>query len=154
MDSLRVQYLQRMGIEVWVPRADTAPGTPAATNAATQLSIGPGRGSQLWVCERAELSALPLAADLERCLADPPVWAWPAEDEGVTLEEAVRENLFTNVVIFGETLAQRLLESDAGPGPGSARVVRAPAIDLLRHSPQERRACWRLLAANGLIPAA
>jgi len=151
MDELRRQYLERMGIPVWISRPQ-----PAAEDAGhTSLALGPGNGSSLFLCESREAAAGRLAADLARIPARPPVWAWPVAEgaeDGLTLAAAVNDRLFTAVVVFGEDLGRRLL---GGPPPemlGPARVLVVESLEQLAASPVARRDCWRAMVSGG-IPA-
>lgn len=149
MDALRLEYLQRIGVPVWV-RREAPPAAPARPG----LQVGPGAGSVLFVCAGAEEPSGPLAADLARVLAEAPVWAWPAPPEaGTTPADAVERGLLTALVVFGEDLAARLFGRVPPESIGAARVVVVPSMGRLAREPEARRACWRALAGAGLAPA-
>ena len=153
MDAQRLEYLDRLGIPVWVPRAGNdaettvEPTEPSATH--DRLVMGPGEGAQLWLCAGEDVPATRLAADLARCLHEAPVWAWPGDAEGaVSLEAAVDARLFTAIVVLGEAPA------GVGERIGSARVVTLPSLAALQRDAGARREAWRTLAANGLAGTA
>ncbi len=172
-------YLEAMGIEVWVARdsaqheplaepavvAATRPEPespapvpmehpaetewPAATGA---LLIGPGTGNTLLVCSNAEEAATPLAADICRCLAVEPVWAWPAtsstpEEQAMPLAQAIKERLFTRILVFGAGLLDAELDSRTAV-MSSARLIEAQTITTLRGSSAARKELWQLLVSN------
>ncbi len=170
-------YLQAMGIEVWVardsvqdeayaepeavaavrpePAAEAAVQQPAVTEwpAATgALLIGPGTGNTLLVCSNAEEAATPLAADICRCLAVEPVWAWPATastpaEQAMPLPQAIKERLFTRILVFGAGLLDAELDSRTAV-MSSARLIEAQTITTLRSSSAARKELWQLLVSN------
>lgn len=161
--ALRIRYLHAMGIDVWMPRgggsapsgedANDMPVRPAAgrasTREGTRFVVGPGSGSVLLLCSDPGDAALPLAADIARCLADEPVWGWSASDDaGMTLTDAVRDRLFTGVLVFGDAVDADAV-TDASSVRGSARVVRAAALDELVGDAGARRTLWEGLRATG-----
>lgn len=149
MDRVRLQYLEALGIQAWVSREASAEGS--RTGSGPGLRVGPGEGGCLFVCERAEQSGGRLAADLARACREQPVWSWPAADEDAPdIGAAVRERLFTTVIVFGEALAGELFEASVPETVGSARVVAAPDLDTLAADPAARRACWSALRRAGV----
>lgn len=145
MDARRLDYLEAMGLPVWLLR-DRAAGEAAL------LRLGPGEGAALFVCADATLAARPLAADLERALRQAPVWAWPDADEAaLSVHSAIGERLFTAVVVFGEQLAQRLFGGSVPESSGSARIVVVADIEQLEANDLARRACWQAFTARGII---
>jgi len=154
MDRLQLQYLEAIGIQAWVSR-DLAPPReiPAESGAlsATALRLGPGEGGCLFVCEQAEQSGGRLAADLARACREQPVWAWPEDAEGAgSVEDAVRERLFTAIIVFGPTLASRLVGAPTPEALGTARVMVAPGLETVAADPAARRACWAALCRAGV----
>lgn len=159
----QIQYLRAMGIDVWVPRsrvdaaarAGTSAEPPATSDspsgAAAGFTLGPGSGSLLLLCDSAQQASLPIAADIARCLDGAPVWGWPARDAGgVPLEAAVRERLFTGVLVFG-TLAEAGAAGALLQVCASARIVRTQSLPDLARDPDERRALWSTLSATGWV---
>jgi hypothetical protein len=152
MDPLRLRYLEALGVQAWVSRNRSADAPRSATGPA--LRLGPGEGGCLFVCERAEQSGGRLAADVARACREQPVWSWPEADRGAPLiGEAVRERLFTAVIVFGEALAGELFGASVPDTLGSARVVVAPDLDTLAVDPGARRACWSALRRAGVTGA-
>lgn len=160
----RHEYLEAMGIDVWVPvhriagaRAttgteDAAPIPVATPEPGTGIVIGPGTGSLMLLCANSREASTPLAADIARCLDCEPVWSWlsPADSgAGVPLEQAIAERLFTRVLVFGRALA------GAGIDPaapvlvlGSARLLLVPSLPELEQKATARRALWAELSVN------
>ena len=87
-----------------------------------------------------------------RAIGGAPVWAWPDPDgraEQPKLAEAVEQRLFTRVVLFGESLAERLLGKDIPAVIGSASVqVSVPLRELAVNGSAKRR-FWRGLNGSG-----
>lgn len=135
-----------MGIQVWVARN-------AAADLPGRVTLGPGSGSVLLVCETAEQSSSRLAADIARALADAPVWAWCAES-GHSLAEAVDGRLFTTLVLFGDDLRRRLCPGSQNEAVGSARVLQAPGLQRLHADAAARRKLWSLLRESRLAGGA
>ena len=107
IEARKRAYLEAMGIDVWEAR----PPPPARD----RLVVGPGQGSTLLVCAAPEDCASRLSGDIARALGDEPVWAWSDPDgdpASPRLEDAIRNGLFTRVIVFGEPLAQCLLGSE------------------------------------------
>jgi hypothetical protein len=149
MDRLRLQYLEALGIQAWVSRDQSV--AASQSDAVPALRLGPGEGGCLFVCERAEQSGGRLAADLARACREQPVWSWPEDGEGATaIGDAVRERLFTAVIVFGEALAGELFGASIPDTLGSARMVPAPDLDTLAVDPAARRACWSALRRAGV----
>ncbi len=129
--------------------ADTAAGMPG-------LKLGPGRGGILLVCAQDSDSASRLANDISRALGSVPVWAWPDTDAGseaVKLPDAVEENLFTTVAIFGAELAQRFFPGDLPSSLHAANLVRLPAMQDISAQAEARRALWAALCRSGMVSA-
>ena len=68
IETRRRAYLEALGFDVWLARP------PAPEPGA--LSVGPGSGSTLLVCDAAADSTPDLAKDLARALGGEPTWAW------------------------------------------------------------------------------
>ena len=83
-------------------------GRTAGVRTHPGLKLGPGGGGILLICAADTDSASRLANDIGRALASVPVWAWPHCDaSAVKLTDAVEENLFTAVAVFGKKLAEQ-----------------------------------------------
>lgn len=168
----RHEYLKALGIDVWVPRTtaeqdieypsrdlpsteenELEPGLACSapvTDAPSELVIGPGSSNTLLVCGGPDEAATALAADIARCLDCEPVWSWPAQretDQGIPLEQAIEEGLFTRVVVFGANLRQSDQELDS-PVIRSARMILADSIPVLIRDGSARRALWQQLSAS------
>jgi len=160
-------YLEAMNIPVWLARHQpevatdsqipTAPVADAALpgKAVSQgLKLGPGSDGVLLICARDSDSASKLANDIARVLLKNPVWGWPDSDNSaVTPFDAVNENLFTCVAIFGDALAQLLFAKQVPAALGSATVVILPAMSELESSSDARRKLWSELCRSGMIVA-
>jgi|GEM_PF-1308947 len=123
------------------------------------FEIGPGTGQTLLLCgQRAEASSQ-LASDIARCLGETPVWGWQAQSEpaqsntnsasgdaGLNLERAIRERLFTRVLVFAAGFAAKAGGSEV---LGSARIIYAPPLAVLANSPEQKRSLWLQLVGNG-----
>jgi hypothetical protein len=167
--ALRHEYLQAMGIDIWLPRLTSAPvnknpatarvetadvpeasekGT-AETALAGRIVVGPGGGSTLLLCGRSEDASTALAADIARSLDCEPVWAWPAPGPaaaGTTLGDAIKEHLFTRVLVFGQEQLTPAMERKAGFA-GSAQLIWTDPIPVLMESGAARRRLWQELSA-------
>ncbi len=174
-------YLEAMNIPVWVARHQpevmltpvaeqlvaekvtpqiASQATPqAAPQTAPQatpqgLKLGPGSDGILLVCARDSDSASKLANDIARVLPKTPVWGWPdSGDSAIAPFEAVNENLFTCVAVFGEALGQLLFGKQVPAALGSATVVILPAMSELQSSADARRKLWSELCRSGMIVA-
>ncbi len=132
-----------MGFDVWVAR----PPAPAGD----RLLVGPGQGSTLLVCASPEQSAGRLAGDIARAVGGDPVWAWPdpeGRQESPRLEEAVRDGLFTRVVVFGKDAARQLLGRETPAVLVSARVALAADIDELAIRGTAKQELWSILSRD------
>jgi len=148
MRELQRRYLEALEIPVWVPRA--AEMMPGAVP--DRIRLGPGSGASLFICSGPEASSSLLAADIVRALPEPPVWAWPEDvEDAMAVGAAVKERLFSSIIVFGEELASRLFGPGCPESVGSARLVIAPAMSALAGSPHLRRACWRLLVSGHFV---
>ena len=138
----RRAYLEALGLDVWLPKA-AAPG-PA------RLVVS-GDGCTLLVCASPQESASRLAGDIGRALGDDVAWAWPDPGDGtesLDLAEAVEEQLFTGVLLFGQEVENRLFAASAPKVIGSARVLRAPGLQDLEVRGTAKQALWRLLSGH------
>lgn len=123
-------------------RPDAGPG----------LKLGPGRGGVLLVCAQDSDSASKLANDIGRALGSVPVWSWPDDDPAaVKLTDAVEENLFTTVAIFGDELAQTFFAGDLPASVHAARLVCLPPMREIRDRPEARRTLWTVLCRSGMV---
>ncbi|MGH8035856.1 MAG: hypothetical protein ACREO9_11565, partial [Lysobacterales bacterium] len=158
----RHEYLRTLGIDVWIPLCQSA-GPHLSSGEATRalpddaipnlnrgIIVGPGAGNLLLVCANSNEAATVLAADIARCLDCEPVWSWPApedSDEGMALEQAIAERLFTRVLILGKELCESAIDP-AARVLGSARLLQAESIPLLAAKAEARRALWSALTAS------
>jgi hypothetical protein len=136
--------------------AAEVPPEPADTPSlvADRYIIGPGSGQTLLLCNRQEQASQRLASDIARCLDEAPVWGWQAqvkagtnpEIPGLSLEDAIRDRLFTRVLLFGAAAGTSPGESEV---IGSARIIQAPSLAELGESPQQKRSLWAQLVAHG-----
>jgi DNA polymerase III psi subunit len=131
----------------------TVPEPPADTRTAIPgLKLGPGGGGILLVCARDSDSASRLANDISRALGSVPVWAWPDTGSGaVQLADAVQENLFTTVAIFGDELAQRFFAADIPSSVHAANLVQLPAMQEIGTQAEARRTLWAALCRSGMV---
>lgn len=161
-----------MGFDVWISRAQAVSLNAAALAAAAaeqvleeehnletgqgvaRYLIGPGSGQTLLLCQRRADAASRLASDIARCLDETPVWGWQAqpvndpgfETDALDLESAIRDRLFTRVLVFGGSAAEAGNPADV---LGSARIIHAPALAELARSPEHKRNLWSKLVACG-----
>lgn len=160
-EARRRQYLEALGIPVWVMRGSPAPGAaapePASAIPATaaespcRLHIGPGDGAVLLVCATAAHGASVLASDLARALAVAPVLAWPTQTAGApAIPAAVAERLLTAAVVCGPGLARSVFGGAAPETLGAACVLVLPALEEMESDPAARRSAWQSLVAAGL----
>jgi hypothetical protein len=158
----RNEYLEALGIDVWVPvhhvagarsssgDEDQAPEPVSTQSLSHSIVIGPGTGSLMLLCANSEEASTPLAADIARCLDCEPVWSWlsPAgSDNGVPLEQAVADRLFTRILGFGTALEGAGIDPSA-PALGSARLLRTASLPELARLAAARKALWAELSAN------
>lgn len=158
----RNEYLKALGIDVWIPRkarvADSQPALPARRESGrdappgagpASFVIGPGTSNTLLLCGSAAEAATALAADIARCLDCEPVWGWPAQnlaEQGIGLEQAIEERLFTRLLILGPGLAEDGRNTDS-PAIRSARKIRADSISVLLTSGSAKQELWQQLSA-------
>jgi DNA polymerase III psi subunit len=151
LSSRQQAYLEAMDIAVWNLR-DTAPGVTTVATEHAKLKLGPGNAGVLLVCATDSESAGRLANDINRSLGGAPVWAWPVSDpDGISLDCAVEENLFTTVAFFGRQLAQQFFAGEPPAHCISAKLVVLPSIQELQHSGGARRTLWRSICRSGMI---
>ena len=139
-EARRRAYLEAMGFDVWVRKPP-----PPLEN---RLVVGPGRGNTLLICATPELSASKLAADIARAVGGEPVWAWP-DPEGrpasPDLEQAVRDGLFTRVMVFGEETRKRLMGAQEDEVVASSTVRSAADLEELAVRGEAKRRLWQLI---------
>jgi hypothetical protein len=142
-EAQRRAYLEAMGIDVWLERQ--------AEPVWDRLVLGPGAGSTLLVCNDPEDAASALAADIVRAFGSQPVWCWPDRSEASDkprLEEVVGQELMTTVMLFGNTLANRLFNGAIPRTLGSAKIVVAEDLQTLAVNGGARQGLWRILSQN------
>lgn len=163
ISSRQQAYLEAMDISVWSLRKPavshlsssvlTSPAT-SATEKAPGLKLGPGGGGVLLICAVDTDSASRLANDIIRALGTTPVWAWPHDEtSAVTLTNAVEENLFTTVAIFGKELAERFFDGELPASLSSANLVLLPAMQDLQSRAEDRRALWTTFCRSSMVRA-
>jgi hypothetical protein len=137
-------YLEAMGFDVWVARPERPlPG---------RLIVEAGEGSTLLVVPSAEDKEIPMARDIARACPDQPAWAWPDPEgrpDSPALEGAVENGLFTQVVVFGQRLADELFKGEAPPQViASSAVTVVAALDDLATRGSAKQELWRLMASG------
>jgi len=151
LDHRQRDYLAAMDIGVWSLREAVAPETDAVESQA-QLKLGPGSGGTLLVCAIDTDSASRLANDISRVLGSSPVWAWQYSDsDAVNLTQAVDENLFTTVAIFGEALAGQFFGGETPSHLNSAKLVLLPSMQDIQNRAEARRELWDIFCRSGML---
>lgn len=143
IESRRRAYLDALGFDVWCIR----PPAPDFD----RLTLQPGEGDTLLVCDLPGDPESQLASDITRALGGAAVWAWPEPDGGeasLSLAEAITKRLFTRVVVFGAGLRQQIFKGEPPLVVGSARILSAPRISDLANNGSAKQALWNEL--NGL----
>ena len=108
------------------------------------IKLGPGDAGVLLVCSNDADSASRLANDIGRALGAMPVWAWPQADaDGVQLEAAVDEHLFTTVAVFGEELASEFFGEQLPANLNAANLVLLPSMKDVEASASARKMLWK-----------
>lgn len=146
IETQRRAYLEAMDIHVWVQKS--------ATGDSPRLSIGPGSGSTLLICRDAGERSVAIAADICRFLGGDPVWAWPDSEQdpqNPSVKQAVDQQLFTRVVIFGVKLAERMFTAGVPAVLSSARILISADLDELALSGVARKALWTKLSDSSLV---
>jgi len=134
------------------PTPEPGPATPAVTRQGVVLEAG--SGSCLYLCGAGDDTAGDLASDLGRVLPKAPVWGrLDPEGDGVPLEAAIAERLFTHVVVFGEAQARLVFDGDAPERLGPARITVAPDLGRLARDAEARKRCWFALRSAGCVTA-
>lgn len=151
INSRQQAYLEAMDVGVWCLRdAVEIPG-PSKYVPAT-LKLGPGSGGVLLICAADTDSASRLSSDISRCLSKVPVWAWPdTNPAAMKLADAVEENLFTTVAIFGRDLTTQLFDLDMPSHLNSAKLVQLPSMEDIQSRAETRQALWKILCRSGMV---
>jgi len=140
-----------MDIGVWRLRESAAVVT-SDTDGVPWLKLSPGSGGILLICAEDTDTASRLANDINRTLGSVPVWAWPyADDGGVELSNAVEENLFTTVAIFGHDLAIQFFGDELPVSLNSAKMVLLPAMKEILGQAEARRVLWDTFCRSGMV---
>ena len=148
----QLAYLDAMDIGVWSLREPLFPAV-ADSDSAPGLKLGPGGGGILLICAADTDSASRLANDIGRALGGVPVWGWPCADgKTVKLNDAVEENLFTTVAIFGEHVAKQFFDGELPDSLKSAKLVLLPAMKEIKTQAEARRALWATFCRTGMVP--
>jgi hypothetical protein len=164
-EARRLQYLDAMGIDALVslaraarmsaqPADHPAPSRDVVADNSGLYVIGPGTSQTLLLCQQQAETASRLASDIARCLEEPPVWGWQSPSfadsgsgpAGMDLETAIRDRLFTRVLVFGASAAESASRDEV---VASARIIRAPAIPELANSAEHKRSLWLQLVTHG-----
>jgi DNA polymerase III psi subunit len=153
INSRQQAYLDAMDIGVWCLRdAVNTPGPSKYVPAA--LKLGPGRGGVLLICAADSDSASRISSDISRCLSNVPVWAWPDTNPAATiLADAVEENLFTTVAIFGRDLSAKLFDLDMPSHLNSAKLIQLPSMEDIQNRAEARQTLWDILCRSGMVAA-
>ena len=149
----QLAYLDAMDIGVWSLRETSSAAIPATdSDSAPGLKLGPGGGGILLICAADTDSASRLANDIGRALASVPVWAWPHCDaSAVKLTDAVEENLFTTVAVFGKKLAEQFFDGELPASLNSAKLVLLPAMQDIAERAETRQALWATFCRSGMV---
>lgn len=156
LSSRQQAYLDAMDVGVWSLRDPGHFETCETENPSqpdlAQLKLGPGSGGILLICSADNESASRLANDITRILGGAPVWAWPHVDtDAVNLIQAVDENLFTTIAIFGEVLAAQFFNGEQPAYLNSANLVLLPSMQDIQNRAEARRTLWATLCRSGMI---
>jgi DNA polymerase III psi subunit len=144
-------YLDAMDIGVWRLRESDTVATPDTAHV-PRLKLGPGSGGILLICAEDTDTASRLANDINRTLGSVPVWAWPhADTGGVELSNAVEENLFTMVAIFGHDLAMQFFDGELPVSLNSAKMVLLPEMKDILGQAEARRVLWDTFCRSGMV---
>jgi DNA polymerase III psi subunit len=151
INSRQQAYLDAMDIGVWCLR--DAVKTPVLSKyVPAVLKLGPGSGGVLLICAADSDSASRLSSDISRCLSNVPVWAWPDTNPGAKiLTDAVEENLFTTVAIFGQDLSAQLFDRDMPAHLNSAKLVQLPSMEDIQSRAGARQTLWKTLCRSGMV---
>jgi DNA polymerase III psi subunit len=141
IDPQRQAYLEAMGFDVWMAK----PPAPERD----RLLVGSGQGSTLLVSESPPEHNPLLASDIARAVGGDPVWAW-SDPEGhpdnPRLADAVERSLFTRLVVFGDSLAARLMGKDRPAVLGSAAVLVSEPLEDLAVNGTAKKRLWNALS--------
>ena len=141
IEAQRRAYLEAMGIDVWINRF--------AAPDADRWVVGPGSGSTLLLCRTAKESGTRLAADIGRSLGGDPVWAWPdpqGRQEYPSLKDTIEQYLFTQVLLFGHTLAGQAFKGSVPEVLACASVQVTAGLDELAVDGMAKRKLWQCLS--------
>jgi DNA polymerase III psi subunit len=164
LDKRQQAYLEAMDIEVWHLRQNPVPVTSVTSaiqplesevQGGPGLKLGPGSGGVLLVCAADVDSSNRLANDIGRALGCVPIWAWPHTDTStVKLRDAVEENLFTTVAIFGDDLAHQFFDGEPPVSLNSANLVLLPSMQDLQSKTEARQMLWNIFCRSGMVSPA
>ena len=162
----RVAYLRAMGLEIWVSRTGSvtppaglvssdaekasAENDPVSFSSASSCFVAPGSGDTLLMCGGPGEAATAVARDIARSLRIEPVWGWPlspGSSEAPSLEQVIRDRLFTRLILFGMELAGS--SGEAAPAIiGTAEALTVSSLPELARSGTARKALWQSLSAR------
>lgn len=150
-EGTRQAYLEAMDIDSWRLREPVAPQA-GGEKITARLKLGAGNSGILLICRVDSDSAGRLANDINRALGSTPVWAWPDEDQAtVNINQAVDENLFTTVAVFGNELAGQLFKGELPAHLNSAKLVVLPSMQEIASRAESRRDLWSVICSNGML---
>ena len=133
-------------------QADAVAAQSSPVAAGLRLKLGPGRGGVLMVCAEDTESASRLANDINRAMGGTPVWGWPHTGENALgLADAIEENLYTTVGIFGEQLGRQFFADGLPQNLKSANLVMLPSMRELEADAGARKALWNALCRFGMV---
>jgi len=144
IESRRRAYLDAMGLDVW-----TIKPPPLALD---RLILQPGDGKTLLFCRKPEDTAQRFAADVLRALSHDAVWAWPdpeGQNANLTLDQAIGQQLFTRVILFGDELVRRVFTGEPPDVMGSARVLVTLPVEELAVRGHAKQTFWHQLSETG-----
>jgi hypothetical protein len=145
IESRRRAYLDALGLDVWSIR----PPQPEFG----RLMLQPGEGGTLLVCDSPDATATRIAGDVARALAGEVVWAWPDPEggpESPTLEQAIGQQLFSRVVLFGAGLGGQMFRGETPPVVGSASITVSDSLDELAVRGTAKQVFWKQLSGKSI----
>jgi hypothetical protein len=170
-ESQRLQYLEALGVDVWVLRganetaaaedsvqaehrvqqSDRLNAGAEAQKTLSQASyvLGPGTGQTLLLCRRQEEASLQIASDIARCLGEAPIWGWAQHDGGTDsqcLLEKISDRLITRILVFDSGLVASDLDDVIRR---KAAIIHAASLDELAQNPAQKQLLWMQIAKQG-----
>jgi len=152
LDAQKLDCLNSLGIDVWVPRGAESPESEPVRLSFLLDSRQPG-SDILCVVDAREQARSTLAANIGRAMRIAPCWSWLAReagDDGLSPEEAVTELMITRLLIFGDDLTTEIFEAGPPECLGAARVHVVPSMDALSADQEAKRILWTLMREQGI----